>query len=229
MTRVSMRVALLLSSILTVLHSNAGSAGEVAKPASAKSNQASNLPLCIDAETDLKSVADHQEANRKNDFKYDMYKKLLSASSESEMLARLAYAETKAANCPDNAAKILPLITDVIANRIDIRKKKKLGVESVLFQRNQFASSLNIYEESRYREFLCPKDSAAWAKAVTLAKTALESKPRKSVLPPDVVNYFLYQHSPKYTKEPWDFVVFPVEASPELRSCIRFFHVPNWK
>src|SRR5262245_55554670 len=112
-----------------------------------------NLPGCVDSPSDLETIVQAMKSNSKTSHKYDGYKKVFGGASDSELLARLAYAETLAANCPSENAKVAPIVTAVIKNRVTIRKN---DVASVVFERDQFASSLNNYSESRSKEFLCP-------------------------------------------------------------------------
>jgi hypothetical protein len=175
------------------------------------------LPRCINSPEEIAQIKASIKANGKTDYKYKAYRQALQNESEAELLARLVYAETLAANCSDLNNKIAPLIRATINNRI---QKRKGDIRGVIFQRDQFASSLNIYSQSKYLEFLCPKDQILWN---------LILKPVPSPLSLDTVNYFLYKHSPRWTSEPW---TLPEDAGPnnsELRKCIRFFRNPNWK
>ncbi|HEX4922997.1 MAG TPA: hypothetical protein VFV50_02890 [Bdellovibrionales bacterium] len=164
------------------------------------------------------------KANATNDAKYDGYKKLLEDEDRVSLMARLVYAETAAANCPALAEKIAPLIAEAIGNRI---RKRSGDVSRVVYQRNQFSSSLNIYTESRYREFLCPKDLALWATAFVSAEAELARKAPKR-LSPDSVNYYLFKHSPRFKFPNWKLAEDRGHGE-ELRPCIRFFKVPKWR
>jgi hypothetical protein len=185
---------------------------------------ATPLPLCVDREEDLKKVADHLNANKKTKHKYDIYRELLKGDSDLELLSRLVYAETLAANCPQQNQNIVSQIVSVIGNRINLRKG---DVKSVVFQRDQFSSSLNRYESSRYKDFLCPKDAALWKQTLLQSQKFLES--RKTSLPADSVNYFLYKHDPRWPTDPWNLQEDKTNSNEDLRTCLRVFHVPGWQ
>lgn len=183
----------------------------------------SNLPLCIEDEAEIEKILASMKANPKTDFKYDGYKKALASVSDRELVARLIYSETLAANCDDKVSKILPLIAETIGNRVRLRNG---DIKSVVYQRDQFASSLNNYTESHLRHFLCPKNATTWKQSVAATKPALENASR--VLPSDTVNYYLYQHSTRFTPPNWKLKEASVNQG-EFKECIRFFRSPSWK
>lgn len=189
------------------------------------------LPLCISDGTTIDKIIAIQKANPKNPRKYDGYREAFKNSSPTELLARLAYAETLAANCPELNFKIAPLIIESITNRIRIRKG---DVESVIYQRDQHASSMNIYKESRYRDFLCPRDAALWSAVYLAAQGALASNGAGQVLPADAVHYYLYKHSerhkvPKWASDESEWAIAEVPESSLIHPCIRFFRNPRWR
>ncbi len=190
--------------------------------------QGSNLPQCIDSQSDIDRVANHQRNNRRNDSKYLIYRQLLQSDSDSELLARLVYAETLGANCSDHNEKLVPLITNVIVNRI---RRREGNVRSVVFQRDQFSSSLNIYSSSRYKDFLCPKNSALWNQALEKSNELLQnSNDSSGDLSSDSINYFLPSHDPRWPNPPdWGLRENTAAVDESLRECLRIFHVPNWK
>ncbi len=189
-----------------------------------KPNAETSLPLCVDEEGTLTDIASTQKTNSKNEFKYDGYKKALSASDDSDLLARLIYAETLAANCPEQEREVLPLIAETIGNRV---QRRRGDVKSVIYQRDQFASSLNLYAESHHREFLCPKNKALWGQALQAAKAIGQ---KRSNLSEDTMNYYLYKHSSRFTQPNWKMPeALPKSTSAELSSCIRFFRNDKWK
>lgn len=194
-----------------------GSKGQAA----AKTSVGAKLPNCIDNPAQIDAIKATIKANSKTSNKYVGYKKALNSDSDIELAARLVYAETKATNCEKMNNQIVPVITEVIANRVKIRKG---DVQSVIFQRDQFASSLNIYGESNYKDFLCPSDSALWSKAYSETFTALSDKTKGT----DTVNYFLYKHSPRWTKEPWK-LEEDTSLTKGVRDCIRTFRNPAFK
>lgn len=200
-----------------------------AKPVRASAS--AGLPLCISDEVTIEKIIAIQKANPKNPSKYDGYREVFKESSPTELLARLAYAETLAANCPELNFKIAPLIIESITNRIRIRKG---DVQSVVYQRDQHASSMNIYKESRYREFLCPQDSALWEAVYNAAQNALASTATGQVLARDAVHYYLYKHSdrhkvPKWASDESEWAISEVPESAILHPCIRFFRNPRWR
>jgi spore coat protein U-like protein len=202
--------------------------GEVASsPARAQSNmqivlhKQSTLPPCFNSSADMEALKKSIMANSQNNFKYNKYRQLLQNSSSEELLARLSYSETLAANCKFQNKAINSAITNVIANRIKIRKG---DVKSVLFERNQFSSSLNIYSESQYAEFLCPKNEELWNLSLQNATKTLKETSQSQT-----VNYFLYKHSPRWKKEPWKLPLDNVLTTPDIKSCVRFFKNPRFK
>lgn len=183
-----------------------------------------NLPRCIDGAAALELVRASAKANPNTEAKYEGYRKLLDSEDGTSLLARLVYAETLAANCPEKNRAIAPLIATVIGNRV---KKRHGEVSRVVFQRNQFSSSLNHYSESRYREFLCPRDEALWTLSFESANVALNGN-EKPALSADTVNYYLYRHSPRFRAPDWK-LAEDSASEKGLASCIRFFRNPKWK
>jgi hypothetical protein len=209
----------------------------------------SSLPPCLNLESDIAEIQRVQKANDKTSFKYDGthnrkydgthdrkydgtldrkydgYRKILHAATALELATRLAYAETMAANCVKQQDRIVDLVASVIGNRVRIRGG---DVHSVIFQRDQFASSLNFYSESRYRDFLCPSDRELWNKVLAKMRTNLEqSKPSGSVSK-DTVNYYLYRHSARFKAPNWKLEEV-VTSNEEIRECIRVFRDPAWE
>ncbi len=192
---------------------------------------AKKLPLCVSDEAAIERVIAIQKANPKNPNKYDGYREVLKGSSSVELVARLAYAETLAANCPELNLKMAPLIVESIANRVRIRKG---DVKSVVYQRDQYASSMNIYQESRYRDFLCPRDPELWDAVVTAVENALASAGGSQVLAPDAVHYYFYKHSERHKVPEWasdksEWKVSEVPESSLIHPCVRFFRNPRWR
>lgn len=182
------------------------------------------LPCCVDNPAQVQKLLKHVQANKNNSSKYAEYSAVLRGESDAHLLARLAYAETLAANCPALNSSVGPRIVEVIANRV---RRRGGDVRSVVFQRDQFASSLNIYSNSRYRDFLCPRDLSLWKEMMTAARVALQNPPSR--LQPDTMNYFLYKHDRRWTKEPWSLKEDSAGQADDARACIRFFRVPHWK
>lgn len=204
------------------------SAGEVAhgniQPESQKT-KAVELPLCVDT-SQAEQVRSSIKANKNSNNKYLKVKEVLASDSEEETMARLVYAETLAANCPEEKENVAQAISMVVLNRINVRR----DVKSVIFQKDQFASSLNVYQESRLDDFLCPKDLALWQRCLNNVKAQNEQK-NKSNDPEQkqVMHYFLYNHSPRFKKEPWSFKEFDGLKEPPSKSCIRLFYNKQWR
>jgi hypothetical protein len=213
-----------LFNVLIFLNSLSAVAGEVAGSGKALSSSAGpSLPLCVDEGEQIKKIENGVSANRKTKFKYNGYRDALRNDTDVELLTRLAYSETLAANCPELNSKIGPKIVETIGNRVERRKG---DVRDIVFERDQFASSLNFYDEAKNKEFLCPKDQKLWGDLYRVAQKRLEAK---TVTPSSGINYFLYKHSPKWTKEPWKLAEDPALTTADVRPCVRFFAVPNWK
>lgn len=227
-------VAITWLSGLTGLYLSAvANASEIARQttANAKSLLASQarLPICVNAPDQIREI----EASLKKDpvtkrnkpQKYGATIAALAASSDSELLARLIYAETRAAHCPELQDEVAMAIQQVIKNRIAKREGKTANAtKSVVFEIDQFASSLNKYEESQWREFLCPSDPVLWAKAVKLAQPEASNS---SGLPSDAHNYYLYKHAGRFSPPRWaqgEGVKFA--GSTKLSSCIKVFRLP---
>jgi hypothetical protein len=181
------------------------------------------LPRCVDNENDIQRIREHMNNNRRNQYKYDQYKEILSSDSDVQLWARLAYAEVLATNCPQQNQAVGEMIVNVIGNRVQLRGG---NIQQVVFQRDQFASSLNIYANSRYRDFLCPKDSELWQQILRQIQDF--QRDGRGRLASNTVNYFLYQHDPRWTSDPWNYREDTSHTTPELRRCIRSFHVPGW-
>lgn len=193
-------------------------AGEMGQSNKGTPTASGTLPKCVDAPAEIEAIHAIMKANSKTAHKYDGYKKAFGSSSENEVLARLIYAETLAANCPSDTAKIAPVVAGVIKNRVT----QKTNAFDVVFERDQFASSLNNYSESRYKDFLCPKDSALW-------KTVQAEVQRKdSILPANALNYYFFKHSTKFQPPAWAAgpksqtpVALPISAGD--KPCVRAY------
>jgi hypothetical protein len=199
-------------------------ASEPAHSGSAANEPRSSLPLCVNSARDLEEIRSVLHINNKTPRKYDGYRKSLYGLPSAELAARLAYAETLAANCPEQNDRIGDLVAAVIGNRIRIRRG---DVESVVFQRDQFASSLNMYAESRYRDFLCPEDNELWNSISAKIRVNLSGSKPSSPMPADTVNYYLYQHSASFKAPDWRLEEVPIADT--TRHCIRVFRNPAWK
>lgn len=184
--------------------------------------RAASLPRCVDGKDEVAHIRDGMNSKPLN---YNPYREAFRKESDAELLARLAYAETKGSNCPNLEKQVAKAIVSSISNRARIRSG---NVKSVVYEPMQFNSSMAIYSESKYQDFLCPKDSELWAAVLADSHSALEGKPPVA-LNPKAVNYFLYQHSPRWKKEPWVLPEDTAQTTPELQKCVRFFINSSWK
>lgn len=185
----------------------------------------SALPKCFKAENQIAEIRSTQTAHRKDSRKYDGYRSLLHAESGLQLAARLVYAETLAASCETNELQVIDVIASVIGNRVRIRNG---DVGSVVFQRDQFSSSLNIYPESRYRDFICPTNSELWRKVIQSTRENLESRSPTAKISGNTVNYYLYRHSKRFKAPDWRIEEARV-GDATLHECIRAFKNPSWK
>lgn len=203
-------------------------AGE-SKPRSQSSSPvtSSSLPLCRSEQSSIDSIFSDVKANAKTPHKYRAYKQVLVGDSDENLLARLIYAETKASSCSERENEIMPIVAAVIRRRIERRGG---DIQSVIFERDQFASSLNNYSESHYRDFLCPVDQKSWDRALALATRKAEAV----VIPGDAVHYYFYKHSSRFTPPAWaqdSNSKNEVSTSKDghLKDCIRVFRNANWR
>jgi hypothetical protein len=184
----------------------------------------STLPRCVNDQKTLDKIEKIQKENAKNSHRYDGYREALSEANDVELFTRLAYAETLAANCTSQNAEVSSLIVNVIGNRVIQRNR---DIKSVVFERAQFASSLHNYSNSRFKDFLCPQDETLWLDIRKKVDAFL--KAGSGPLSADTVNYFLYQHDPRWTKEPWNLKENATSATGSARNCIRTFRNASWK
>lgn len=193
-----------------------------------------NKPHCFNSQKELETIHHELKINSKNSAKYSGYQNIMKSLTSEELLKRLIYAESLAANCEENQEQVVPIIFLVIQNRINLRRKnKKINdpLLSVIFEKNQFSSSLNIYKESRYKDFLCPQNLKLW----NLVEETLNTPKLPVQLSLDSVHYFLYKHSIRWPNEPksWNrFIEIQNDKNKtisSIRHCIRVFKNPNWK
>lgn len=181
--------------------------------------QESALPQCFQLEV---------SAKEKKDRSYKHFRSLFSKHkvTDIEILARLIYAETKAAGeaCQDRAFEISHHIASVLYNRINKRNK---DIPSVVFESSQFASSLHFYSESTTKNFLCPEKSPLWNQIVGWS-SEIENGKYINTLSADSVNYYLYQHSQRFQPPLWTKTLPEHPTQKNLASCIRFFENRNY-
>ncbi len=177
-------------------------------------------PICFEARPLEKSKADRS---------YKHFRRLFQKNKtpRAEILARLIYAETIAsgAKCQDRHIDISHHIASVLDQRI----KKDGNIEDVIFKDSQFASSLHFYKESAVAQFLCPEKSKLWEKTVQWAQQIDQGK-FSNTLPENTFNYYLYQHSPRFTPPAWTKSLKAIDVPPgNLNDCIRFFENRNFR
>ncbi|MEY4615533.1 MAG: hypothetical protein RJB66_493 [Pseudomonadota bacterium] len=195
-------------------------------PATSQQNiKLTELPRCLD-QKQISEVKISIQVNKNSKEKYKKIQEALNSDSDDELKARLIYAETLAANCPDENDKLANAISLVIENRV----RRRGNVKSVVFQKDQFASSLNTYSESRINDFLCPQDEKLWnaifrkVSSSSLASSTSEASDAKYIM-----HYFLYHHSPRFKKEPWKMNEFVLSAGSPSARCLRLFVNRDWK
>ena len=178
-------------------------------------------PLCLNKTAQISDIRAVQKANRKTARKYDGYRRIFQQTSDSELFARLVYAEVLAANCKPSGDELLKFITFTIHNRIQLQSG---SVKAVIFKRDQFASSLNMYKQSRYKEFLCPSNKKLFQKILKFVDSLMTGS-IKNNFNRRVVNYYLHQHFGSYKENPtawgqWDkYKVIP--------QCASFYKKPS--
>lgn len=204
----------------------------------------SSLPKCFDKESHYQAIKKIQRANnkaaravakkavsgrvREPSKKYDGYRELFrkEAVDEDEILHRLIYAEVVAGHCGQDQSQAVTLVAEVIHNRIR-RREGKIG--SVVFGYNQFASSLNMYQESAYKDFLCPKDPVLWAE-VKKQSNGLRTGKQQPSLAKDAYHYYLFKHSTRFQPPAWT-KTYPVAGQVASTDglCVVSYTNSKWK
>lgn len=234
--------------VTTFYHSNS----QETKTASPKQigSTSDSLPQCFDSEAQIAELKDSIAANKKKPTKYRYYRNLLKGESIEVLMARLVYAETLAAKCPIHNTAMVPNIATVIANRLNKRapntsSDKEKKQKDTLFERDQFASSLNIYKYSEYKAFLCPTNTELWSLALKSTQDALNNPPSDKWK--NTFHYYFYEHTKnlaendKVLQQPikpngppapdWTRVYAEntTDTNPERQQCVRFFDNSKWK
>lgn len=194
--------------------------------------------------------------------RYNEYMRSLRNVSASELAARLAYTEIKEAGCEEHIGTIRPYVVETILNRMETRKaalfpgetrsvhelnnqdKKKLA-ESVIFQYQQFASSLHRYKKTKsgvmnegYKLFLCPPQDELFNQINDEIGEFFSSGQRTRNHPSDTYNYYLYAHAPEVFVNPPDWAnensskylpEVTSGTSSSLRRCFRAFRESRYK
>ena len=201
-------------------------AAESVSGSQSSGSKMTNLPLCVNEKSDLDEIESAYKA-KNTPMKYDRMKKALESDSDETLQARLVYAETSAAHCPEFNQMIASPIAAVVRNRIRVQGG---DAKKVVFQKDQFASSVNIYDidekkdglppaKSNWKEFLCPTDAKTWG----LAMEAVRAK--KSELPNDVFNYYLFRHSGRFVPKPGSWPskeAVKFEGHEKFVTCVKF-------
>ena len=217
------------------------------------------------------SLAEYTQLNRTDRRntphpRYEAYLRSLRASSGSDIVARLAYAELKEAKCDQHIELIRPVILESIYNRLETRKTElfpgetrpvhelnyqlqKRLVESVVFQHQQYASSLHRYRISPrsespvrvsdgYQNFLCPPQDELFGQIKGETDEYFRSGQRTREYPSDMHNYYLYEHAPEvFTTLPeWadysrgtSLPEATTSLNADLRRCYRAFREPAYR
>jgi len=189
---------------------------------------ATSVPRCFEDAAELERIKEVQRANGKSPHKYDGYQRLFESAAvgEDELLHRLIYAEVTAGQCGADASQAVSPIAEVILNRVRVRNG---NVRAVVFERDQFASSLNLYDESAYRSFLCPKDPRLWGEVVRQVN-ALRSGAQRGSLGPRAFHYYLFKHSTRFTPPAWTKSYTPAgQVGSESGLCVVAYNNPNWR
>ncbi|MCB0363333.1 MAG: hypothetical protein KDD35_11450, partial [Bdellovibrionales bacterium] len=96
-------------------------------------------------------------------------------------------------------------------------------IKKVVFARDQFASSLNIYSESAYREFLCPKNLEVWNQVQRKVSEILGNKKRNDS-PKGANNYYFFQHSSRFSPPKWtETLTSYAEVKSEGQLCMKAY------
>ncbi len=191
--------------------------------------------------------------------RYGQYISTLRNSSGSEIIARLIQAETRAANCGMPNPEVQAIVTEGILNRLEKRfrtlygnqyenihslpyQKQKELVLSVVFQNSQFASSLHRYRTSLrsttptvyahgYKDFLCPPNDENWRTTRTSIDNFFRSGERTRNYSSTSVNYFLFQHSPRWETVSWanTLTESTTASSAAVRRCVRLYEEPSYR
>lgn len=213
------RYQIILSYFFILSMAQAGELGQAGSTTTTAAVLPEALPNCVKDPAQVQRVLDTMSTNDKTKFKYNGYRKALASDDDSETAARLIYSETVAANCPAQNKQMMPLIAGVISNRI---QRTKGDTKAVVYELGQFASSLNHYSQSAYKDFLCPQDGAMWAQAVELAKA------RTSPLGKDATMYYLNANIPGHDESGWKYSLLQT-ISDHGKKCLTVYANPSWQ
>lgn len=232
-------------------------------------SQSNSQQTCVSDSASIQGIMDHQSAHRKDAHssttsphpRYGAYRQSLRRSSGPDILTRLIYAETQEARCNELNPTVFPLVTEAILNRLEKRfqtlfaseygsiqelpyQKQKELVESVVFQKSQFASSLHRYRTSGdgvqpalysegYLHFLCPKNDSTWKEARAIADEFFRSGNRPRKYSSTTVNYYLFKHAPQRWPNPpaWTSSLTEptLDQTAQVRECIRLYEEPAYR
>lgn len=123
---------------------------------------------------------------------------------ELELVARLVYAETLAANCPDKNQEMSEGIAAVILNRVRAfeERGKADAYRRVVFGKMQFASSLHFYSNAQWKAFTCPTDQAFY-RSVYETVVKMNNGELKNAKYASGTHYYLHHHFKRFQDQPW--------------------------
>lgn len=115
--------------------------------------------------------------------------------SEDELVIRLIYSESLAANCSkDNDDAVVESIAWVLKNRLEFKRKiYGENYSEIVFKKFQFRSSFGRYDVAKRLQFLCPKNERGdlYIKARKIW-TRIKYSSKNPI--PNVRHYFLMEH-----------------------------------
>ena len=192
-------------------------------PAMADQPSSEHKPVCYPLESPaVQDMIRIQRSHRKDDRKYEGYRTLFKDVTDTELLARLATAEVASAQCPELNETLLAAVIGTLFNRLGGNVNT---AKPVVFRRDQFASSMNIYAHSAYPVFLCPssRHGELYQKAFKTFRL-MEKGAYKNPLPTASVNYYLHLHFGQYRPNPTQWAQWPVTLT--LGRCATFYRRP---
>jgi hypothetical protein len=130
--------------------------------------------------------------------------------SDLELITRLVYAESAAANCPENRDDLYVGIAALILNRVHAfeatKDKNDNAVTRAVFGKSQFASSIHSYDKptgkARWEDFICPKDSDLYKKIYDIVGKVSRGEINVSAYT-EATHYYLHMHSGTHMDQPW--------------------------
>lgn len=122
---------------------------------------------------------------------------------DRELMTRLVYAESLAANCPQSKDDVSRAIARVVWTRVRLFDEKKMSepYKRTVFGKKQFASALHAYRHSQWKEFICPthteffRNIQSYVESLHSSAQALSSKAG--------THYYLHRHYGAFRTHPW--------------------------